>query len=218
MPQYSSSVQINLYFYSRCLDCSTVCMVFICSCSSVSCFFQQNVPMIFLPVHKSHIDYLLITLILFCHNIKAPHIAAGNNLSIPILRWKPFIFISDIWEWYYKDNSNISINSDAKHDWNNYLLQQNMIVILTRENCIIVNPPPASEVRTLDENMITPFGFSFQHSHSQTWWIFHPTKNGGDGRWEEGHFVQVAFACSKSRWFFVSPAQNGSLIRLGVCL
>lgn len=47
---------------------------------------QQNVPMVFLPVHKSHIDYLLITLILFCHNIKAPHIAAGNNLSIPILR------------------------------------------------------------------------------------------------------------------------------------
>lgn len=46
---------------------------------------EQNMPMIFLPVHKSHIDYLLITLILFCHNIKAPHIAAGNNLSIPIL-------------------------------------------------------------------------------------------------------------------------------------
>ena len=43
--------------------------------------------MVFLPVHKSHIDYLLITLILFCHNIKAPHIAAGNNLSIPILRY-----------------------------------------------------------------------------------------------------------------------------------
>ncbi|CAL1600170.1 unnamed protein product [Knipowitschia caucasica] len=46
---------------------------------------EQNVPMVFLPVHKSHIDYLLITLILFCHNIKAPHIAAGNNLSMPIL-------------------------------------------------------------------------------------------------------------------------------------
>ncbi|XP_068161129.1 glycerol-3-phosphate acyltransferase 1, mitochondrial isoform X2 [Antennarius striatus] len=45
----------------------------------------ENVPMVFLPVHKSHIDYLLITLILFCHNIKAPHIAAGNNLSLPIL-------------------------------------------------------------------------------------------------------------------------------------
>ncbi|KAG7267874.1 hypothetical protein CRUP_003454, partial [Coryphaenoides rupestris] len=34
----------------------------------------------------SHIDYLLITFILFCHNIKAPHIAAGNNLNIPIFR------------------------------------------------------------------------------------------------------------------------------------
>ncbi|XP_059803955.1 glycerol-3-phosphate acyltransferase 1, mitochondrial isoform X4 [Hypanus sabinus] len=45
---------------------------------------EQNVPLIFLPVHKSHIDYLLLTFILFCHNIKAPHIAAGNNLNIPI--------------------------------------------------------------------------------------------------------------------------------------
>ncbi|XP_069756165.1 glycerol-3-phosphate acyltransferase 1, mitochondrial isoform X5 [Narcine bancroftii] len=45
---------------------------------------EQNIPLIFLPVHKSHIDYLLLTFILFCHNIKAPHIAAGNNLNIPI--------------------------------------------------------------------------------------------------------------------------------------
>uniref|UniRef100_A0AAY4EZ24 Glycerol-3-phosphate acyltransferase 1, mitochondrial n=1 Tax=Denticeps clupeoides TaxID=299321 RepID=A0AAY4EZ24_9TELE len=45
---------------------------------------ENNVPLVFLPVHKSHIDYLLITFILFCHNIKAPHIAAGNNLNIPI--------------------------------------------------------------------------------------------------------------------------------------
>nr|XP_055032488.1 glycerol-3-phosphate acyltransferase 1, mitochondrial isoform X2 [Misgurnus anguillicaudatus] len=47
---------------------------------------EYNAPLVFLPVHKSHIDYLLITFILFCHNIKAPHIAAGNNLNIPILR------------------------------------------------------------------------------------------------------------------------------------
>ncbi|KAM4704019.1 glycerol-3-phosphate acyltransferase 1, mitochondrial [Rhinophrynus dorsalis] len=45
---------------------------------------EMNVPLVFLPVHKSHIDYLLLTFILFCHNIKAPHIAAGNNLNIPI--------------------------------------------------------------------------------------------------------------------------------------
>ncbi|XP_030629098.1 glycerol-3-phosphate acyltransferase 1, mitochondrial isoform X2 [Chanos chanos] len=46
---------------------------------------EHNAPLVFLPVHKSHIDYLLVTFILFCHNIKAPHIAAGNNLNIPIL-------------------------------------------------------------------------------------------------------------------------------------
>ncbi|XP_010212063.1 PREDICTED: glycerol-3-phosphate acyltransferase 1, mitochondrial [Tinamus guttatus] len=45
---------------------------------------EMNLPLIFLPVHKSHIDYLLLTFILFCHNIKAPYIASGNNLNIPI--------------------------------------------------------------------------------------------------------------------------------------
>uniref|UniRef100_A0A4W3JPE9 Glycerol-3-phosphate acyltransferase 1, mitochondrial n=1 Tax=Callorhinchus milii TaxID=7868 RepID=A0A4W3JPE9_CALMI len=45
---------------------------------------SENAPLVFLPVHKSHIDYLLLTFILFCHNIKAPHIAAGNNLNLPI--------------------------------------------------------------------------------------------------------------------------------------
>ncbi|XP_073451991.1 glycerol-3-phosphate acyltransferase 1, mitochondrial [Aquarana catesbeiana] len=45
---------------------------------------EMKVPLVFLPVHKSHIDYLLLTFVLFCHNIKAPHIAAGNNLNIPI--------------------------------------------------------------------------------------------------------------------------------------
>lgn len=59
--------------------------------------------------------------------------------------------------------------------------------------------------------MVTPFGFSFQDSYSQTRRIFHPTENGGGGRWEEGHFVQVAFACSKSHRFLVPLAQNGGL-------
>ncbi|XP_004700983.1 glycerol-3-phosphate acyltransferase 1, mitochondrial [Echinops telfairi] len=45
---------------------------------------EMNLPLIFLPVHRSHIDYLLLTFTLFCHNIKAPYIASGNNLNIPI--------------------------------------------------------------------------------------------------------------------------------------
>ncbi|KAH0506996.1 Glycerol-3-phosphate acyltransferase 1, mitochondrial [Microtus ochrogaster] len=47
---------------------------------------ETNLPLLFLPVHRSHIDYLLLTFILFCHNIKAPYIASGNNLNIPIFR------------------------------------------------------------------------------------------------------------------------------------
>ncbi|XP_064344478.1 glycerol-3-phosphate acyltransferase 1, mitochondrial isoform X4 [Camelus dromedarius] len=45
---------------------------------------EMNLPLLFLPVHRSHIDYLLLTFILFCHNIKAPYIASGNNLNLPI--------------------------------------------------------------------------------------------------------------------------------------
>nr|XP_044606753.1 glycerol-3-phosphate acyltransferase 1, mitochondrial isoform X3 [Equus asinus] len=45
---------------------------------------EMNLPLIFLPVHRSHIDYLLLTFILFCYNIKAPYIASGNNLNLPI--------------------------------------------------------------------------------------------------------------------------------------
>jgi glycerol-3-phosphate O-acyltransferase len=38
-------------------------------------------PMILLPCHKSHIDYLLLSYILYAHNLPVPHIAAGKNLS-----------------------------------------------------------------------------------------------------------------------------------------
>lgn len=68
--------------------------------------------MVFLPVHKSHIDYLLITLILFCHNIKAPHIAAGNNLSIPILRYnltKPRVKFKPAYKWIFSPSVKRSV-------------------------------------------------------------------------------------------------------------
>ncbi|MGH0150295.1 UNVERIFIED_CONTAM: hypothetical protein FKN15_017276 [Acipenser sinensis] len=69
------------YFSTACVwsyECCWTCFV------ATELGLQHSVPLVFLPVHKSHIDYLLITFVLFCHNIKAPHIAAGNNLNIPI--------------------------------------------------------------------------------------------------------------------------------------
>ncbi|RWS31350.1 Glycerol-3-phosphate acyltransferase 1-like protein [Leptotrombidium deliense] len=44
---------------------------------------QRNVPMIYLPMHRSHLDYILISFILYMYNIKPPLVAAGDNLLIP---------------------------------------------------------------------------------------------------------------------------------------
>ena len=47
-------------------------------------------PLVLIPCHKSHIDYLILDYVLYCNNIQVPHIAAGKNLSFwpmgPIFR------------------------------------------------------------------------------------------------------------------------------------
>ncbi|MCG8312280.1 MAG: glycerol-3-phosphate 1-O-acyltransferase PlsB [Pseudomonadales bacterium] len=40
---------------------------------------------IYVPCHRSHIDYLLMSYVLFKNRIVPPHIAAGINLNLPIL-------------------------------------------------------------------------------------------------------------------------------------
>ncbi|XP_044753741.1 glycerol-3-phosphate acyltransferase 1, mitochondrial isoform X3 [Coccinella septempunctata] len=44
---------------------------------------KSGLPLIFLPLHRSHLDYLLLTYILFNHGIKPPLVAAGDNLKLP---------------------------------------------------------------------------------------------------------------------------------------
>jgi len=41
----------------------------------------QKGPLIFIPCHKSHIDYIILNYILYHNNLPIPHIAAGQNLS-----------------------------------------------------------------------------------------------------------------------------------------
>jgi glycerol-3-phosphate O-acyltransferase len=38
-------------------------------------------PLIFVPCHKSHIDYLILPYVLYHYNMPAPHVVAGKNLS-----------------------------------------------------------------------------------------------------------------------------------------
>lgn len=43
-----------------------------------------NVPLVFLPLHRSHLDYILVSFILLNNDIRAPIVAAGDNLKIPV--------------------------------------------------------------------------------------------------------------------------------------
>jgi glycerol-3-phosphate O-acyltransferase len=51
---------------------------------------SQRGPLVLLPCHKSHIDYLMLSYIMFHNNMPCPHIVAGKNLSFwpmgPIFR------------------------------------------------------------------------------------------------------------------------------------
>ena len=51
---------------------------------------SQKGPLILMPCHKSHIDYLILSYLMFNNNMPCPHIAAGKNLSFwpmgPIFR------------------------------------------------------------------------------------------------------------------------------------
>jgi glycerol-3-phosphate O-acyltransferase len=54
-------------------------------------------PVIFIPCHKSHIDYLILSYLMYNNNMPCPHVAAGKNLSFwpmgPIFRWGGAFFI-----------------------------------------------------------------------------------------------------------------------------
>ena len=58
---------------------------------------SQKGPLILIPCHKSHIDYLILSHLLFASNMPCPHIAAGKNLSFwpmgPIFRAGGAFFI-----------------------------------------------------------------------------------------------------------------------------
>ena len=58
---------------------------------------SQKGPLILIPCHKSHIDYLILAHLLFSSNMPCPHIAAGKNLAFwpigPIFRAGGAFFI-----------------------------------------------------------------------------------------------------------------------------
>lgn len=50
--------------------------------------FKQEAPgheVVYVPSHRSHMDYLLLSYLLYGHGIVAPHIFAGINLNLPVV-------------------------------------------------------------------------------------------------------------------------------------
>jgi len=45
----------------------------------------QTHEVIYVPCHRSHIDYLLLSYVVYTHGLVPPHIAAGVNLNLPVV-------------------------------------------------------------------------------------------------------------------------------------
>ncbi|KAI1700141.1 acyltransferase domain-containing protein [Ditylenchus destructor] len=48
---------------------------------------KSGIPFVYVPLHKSHMDYLLITWSLYHWGIRLPHIASGDNLNLKGFGW-----------------------------------------------------------------------------------------------------------------------------------
>ncbi len=48
---------------------------------------KEGIPIAILPTHRSHLDYILMSFILYIYGIRVPFIAAGDNLNIPVFGW-----------------------------------------------------------------------------------------------------------------------------------
>ncbi|VDN53533.1 unnamed protein product [Dracunculus medinensis] len=48
---------------------------------------QTSTPILYLPLHRSHLDYLLITFTLWHWGLQLPHIASGSNLNLSGFGW-----------------------------------------------------------------------------------------------------------------------------------
>lgn len=46
---------------------------------------HQDNEIIYVPCHRSHIDYLLLSYVLYHNGLQVPHIAAGINLNMPVV-------------------------------------------------------------------------------------------------------------------------------------
>uniref|UniRef100_A0A158PBV5 PlsC domain-containing protein n=1 Tax=Angiostrongylus cantonensis TaxID=6313 RepID=A0A158PBV5_ANGCA len=54
---------------------------------SLGFLILTGIPLVYLPLHRSHLDYLLITWTAWHFGLRLPHIASGDNLNLSGLGW-----------------------------------------------------------------------------------------------------------------------------------
>ncbi|XP_014222103.1 glycerol-3-phosphate acyltransferase 1, mitochondrial isoform X2 [Trichogramma pretiosum] len=48
---------------------------------------DTQIPLVFMPLHRSHLDYVMISFLTLTNGIRSPLVAAGDNLRIPLFGW-----------------------------------------------------------------------------------------------------------------------------------
>jgi glycerol-3-phosphate O-acyltransferase 1/2 len=70
---------------------------------------KEGIPMVFLPNHKSHMDYLILTFVLFSLGVKTPRVAAGDNLRLPFVSW----LVTHLGGFFIKRKLDSSVHKDV---------------------------------------------------------------------------------------------------------
>uniref|UniRef100_A0ACB8F9U5 Uncharacterized protein n=1 Tax=Sphaerodactylus townsendi TaxID=933632 RepID=A0ACB8F9U5_9SAUR len=179
---------------------------------------ELNLPLIFLPVHKSHIDYLLLTFILFCHNIKAPYIAAGNNLNIPIFS----TLIRKLGGFF------IRRKLDERPDGRKDVLYRALLHVFKSSIYHFYNSITSNDTSVIVKSQ--PVNYSFTCTYHANYLVNHAAfdqrvatvhvKNGSSGSFESqlslNFYTNAKFTTKKEAPFIVETADIGSDIFAGV--
>lgn len=90
---------------------------------------QKEVSLVFLPLHRSHMDYVLLQLFMVLHEIPVPLIAAGENLDMPfigsLMRWLGGFFIKRKIDETAPPNSRDVVYRSVLHTYVEQLLKRN---------------------------------------------------------------------------------------------
>lgn len=155
-------------------------------CSSVSVhkgqmkviekILKADKPVIFVPLHYSHFDYILLSLLMYHSELRAPFVASGNNLDLPIFSY----VMKRVGGFFIRRKIDTGKDKDTiyravLHSYVTELLKQNQVLEVfiegTRSRGGFPNQPKtgilsmaveAIESRSIDDALVVPLCISYE--------------------------------------------------------